>query len=131
MFLSLALLLPDALPTFGDNLENLFFLGIGFLIIIFALFACGALLQGLSRAFETSADWLSHYAAKRRRSRKRGVLRKYYPPLRVVQSRSEHYDSSLLAHDALRRSAEAAHQTEQLPTRPKTNLRIVKRRERM
>jgi hypothetical protein len=130
MFLLLALLLPGAPPTFDDHLENLFLLGIGFLIIIFALFACGALLQGLSRAFETSADWLEHKSAKRM-SRKRGVLRKYNPPLRVARSRSEKNDSSLLAHDALRRSAGAAHQTEQLPTRPKTNLRIVKKRERM
>ncbi len=130
MLIHFALLLPNTPPTFDDHLDNLLLLGIGFLILIFALFVCGALVQGLSRVFETSADRLKHKGVKCS-SRKRAVFRKNYPPLRVVHSPSGSIDTSLLAHDALRRSAEAAHKTEQLPTHQKKTLRVVKTRERI
>ncbi len=114
-------------PTLDDHLENLLLLGIGFLIIIFALIVGAIIADGFAKAFETSADWLEHKSARRRR--KRAVLRKHYPPLRVIDSRSGRSDTSLLAHDALRRSAEAAHKAEQSPARSKGSLRAVKPRE--
>lgn len=126
MFHSLALVLPATSPTLDDHLENLLLLGIGFFLVIFALIVCDALISGASKIFEVSADRLEH-KSKRRRG-KRAVLRKHYPHLRVVDSRSGS-DTSLLAHDALRRSAEAAHKADQSPARSKTNLRVVKPRE--
>ncbi len=127
MSLPLALVLRAYQPTLDDHLDNLLLLGIGFFIIIFAFIACALLFDGFSKAFEASADWLEHKSARRRR--KRAVLRKHYPPLRVIDSRSGRSDTSLLAHDALRRSAEAAHKAEQSPARSKGSLRAVKPRE--
>jgi len=128
MSLSLAFLLPNAPPTLDDHLENLLLIGVGLALLIFALIACDALVRGVSKAFEASADWLEHKSARRRR--KRAVLRKHYQPLRVVHSQSEPINTSLIAHDALRRSAEVAHKTNQPPARPKSNLRAVKPGER-
>ncbi len=128
MSLPLALALRASQPALDDHLDNLLLLGVGIIFIIFALIVCNWLVSGFSKAFEASADWLEHKSARRRR--KRAVLRKHYPPLRVVHSRSEQIDTSLLAHDALRRSAQAAQKTDQPPARPKTNLRAVKPRER-
>jgi len=128
MSLSLAFILTNAPTGPDDHLENLLLIGIGLILFIFALIVCDALLRGASKAFEASADWLEHKSAKRRK--RRASLRKYYPPLRVVHSQSEPINTSLLAHDALRRSAEAAHKTVQPPVRPKSNLRAVKLGER-
>jgi hypothetical protein len=125
---SLAFTLTGALSAPDDHLENLLFICVGLGLFVFALIVCDRLVRGASKAFEASADWLEHKSAKRRR--RRAALRKYYPPLRVVHSRSEPAGASLLAHDALRRSAEAAHKTDNPPVRPKSNLRAVKPGER-
>ncbi len=126
MSLSLALALRASQPTLDDHLENLLLFGIGFLIIIFAFIICGLLLDGFSKSFEASADWLEHKPARRRK--KRAVFRKHYPPLRVVHSTSERSDASSIARAALRRNAEANH----LKPTPSDgrNLRVVKPRER-
>ena len=127
MSLPLALALRASQPALDDHLDNLLLLGVGIIFIIFALIVCNWLVSGFSKAFEASADWLEHKSARRRR--KRAVLRKHYPPLRVVHSRLEPIDTSLLANDALRRAAEATHKTEPPLARPKNNLRVVKPRE--
>ncbi|MGB8507818.1 MAG: hypothetical protein WCD76_05400 [Pyrinomonadaceae bacterium] len=123
MSLSLVLVMTSAPPAPDVLLENLLFIGVCLILFIFTLIVCDALMRGASKAFEASADWLEHKSAKRRK--RRAALRKYYPPLRVVHSQSEPINASLLAHDALRRSAEAAHRTDQTPVRPKSNLRAV------
>lgn len=128
MSLSLAFVLTGTPPVPDDHIENLLLLSIGLILFIFALIVCDALVRGASKAFEASADWLEHKSARRRK--RRAALRKYYPPLRVIHSQSEPINTSLLAHDALRRSAEAAHKTVQPPVRPKNNLRAVKPGER-
>ena len=128
MSLSLVFILTVTPPAPGDHLENLLFIGVCLILFIFALIVCDALMRGASKAFEASADWLENKSAKRRK--RRAALRKYYPPLRVVHSQPEPISTSLLAHDALRRSAEAAHKTDQPPVRPKSNLRAVKPGER-
>lgn len=128
MSLSLALILTGTPPAPDGDIENLFLLGVCLILFIFTLIVCDALMRGASKAFEASADWLEYKSARRRR--KRAVLRKHYPPLRVVHAKSEPMGASLLAHDALRRSAEAAHKTDQTPVRPKSNLRAVKPGER-
>ncbi len=120
MFHSLALVLPGTSPTFDDHLENLLLLGIGFFLVIFALIVCDALMNGISKAFEASADWLEHKSARQRR--KRAVLRKHYPPLRVVHSNQP---ETSLAHDALRRNAEA-HLTPQAKPSARESMRVVK-----
>lgn len=87
-------------PTLDDHLENLLLLGIGFLIIIFALIAGAIILDSFSKTFESSADWLEHKSAKRKHKRRRTTFRKHQPPpLRVVSSPSPK------ALDALARNA--------------------------
>jgi len=120
MSLSLALVLPGTPPTLDDHLENLLLLGIGFILIIFALIVCEALLSGFSKAFEASAEWLELKSTRRRR--KRAILRKHYPPLRVIHSTQP---ETSLANDALRRNAEA-HHTPQAKPSARTALRVVK-----
>ena len=126
---SLALILRASQPTLDDQLDNLLLLGLGFLIVIFALIACALLLDRRSKADGRSAGWLEHKAA--RRPSKRAVLRKHYPPLRIVRSRQEQADTSRLAQNALRRAAEAAQHIEPAPARAQPNLRVVKPRERL
>lgn len=128
MSLSLAFVLAGAPSAPDDHLENLLLICVGLILFIFALIVCDRLVRGASKAFEASTYWLEHKSAKKRK--RRAALRKYYPPLRVVHSQSEPINGSLLAHDALRRSAEAAHRTDQPPARPKSNLRAVKPGER-
>lgn len=120
MALLLALVLPGTPLTLDDHLESIFLLGVGFLLIILALIVCDWLLNGFSKAFEASADWLEHKSARRRR--KRAVLRKHYPPLRVIHSNQP---ETSLAHDALRRNAET-HLTPQAKSSARTPLRAVK-----
>ncbi len=120
MSLSLTLVLPGALHTLDNHFENLLLLGVGFILIIFALIVCDALLNGFSKAFEASADYLEHKSVRRRR--KRAVFRKHYPPLRVVHSNQP---ETSLAHNALRRNAEA-HLTPQAQSPARAPLRAVK-----
>jgi len=120
MSLSLALFLPGTSPTLEDHLENLLLLCVGLILVIFVLIVCDALLNGFSKAFEASADWLEHKSARRRR--KRAVLRKHYPPLRVVHANQP---ETSLAHDALRRNAQA-HITPQAKPPAREPLRLVK-----
>lgn len=112
-------------PTLDDHLENLLLLGIGFLIIIFVLIASAIIADSFSKAFETNADWLEHKSANRKRKRRRTTFRKHQPPhLRVVKSDSAQTVNAL-AHNALRRNAEAS-----TPTPPRPNIRLVKEQER-
>jgi len=118
-------------PTLDDHLENLLLLGIGFLIIIFALIVGAIFADGFAKAFETSADWLEHKSAKRSRKRRRANFRKHQPPpLRIVKSDLAQTKSSL-AHNALRRNAEAStpHQVATL-ARTRPNIHLVKQEER-
>ncbi len=117
----------DALPTLDDHLENLLLLGIGFLIIIFALIAGAIILDGFTKAFESSTDWFEHKSAKRKHKRRRTTFRKYQPPpLRIVKSDSAQTTSSL-AHNALRRNAEASIAHEVVtPARPRPHIHLVK-----
>ncbi len=127
MFHQLALVLSSTPPMLDDHLENLLLLGIGFILVIFALIVCDVLMGGVSKTFEASAGWLEHKSARRRR--KRAVLRKHYPPLLVVHSHSEQSDASFIARDALRRNAEAHHAS---PTRTgQSNVRLVKPRQKV
>ncbi len=121
MSLSLTLVLPGALHTLDNHFENLLLLGVGFILIIFALIVCDAVMGGFSKVFEASTDWLEHKSARRRR--KRAVLRKHHPPLlRVIHSNQP---ETSLAHDALRRNAEA-HLTPQAKSPARAPLRAVK-----
>jgi len=121
-----------ALPTFDDHLENLLLLGIGFLIIIFALIAGAIILDGFSKACSSGADWLENKSAKRKHKRRRTTFRRHQPPpLRVVKSDSSQTTFSL-AHNALRRNAEAsmAHEVVTPPARTPSNIHLVKQKER-
>lgn len=125
----LPLPLSSAAPTAGDHLETLVLLGCGLLLFILALALCRFLLDQLSKAFEASADWLEHSAA-RRRKRRRTCLKKHYPPparashLRAVPSPPD----DTLARNALERHAEA-HRTGRVSAgRGQTNIRLVKPR---
>lgn len=131
MTLSLSLLSPAAPPTLDDRLDdrldNLLLLGIGFLVLIFALIAGAVLLDRFSRVFGTSDGRAERRAPKHRR--RRSVLRKHYPPLRLVHSSSERDAVSLSARSALRRNAEAAHAAaHNAPATAQRNLRLVKPR---
>lgn len=121
----------DALPTLDDHLENLLILGIGFLIIIFALIAGAIILDGFSKACSSSADLLEHKSAKRKHKRRRTTFRKHEPPpLRVVKSDCDQIMPSL-AHNALRRNAEASTTHELVtPTHTPSNIHLVKQKER-
>ena len=118
-------------PTLDDHLENLLLLGIGFLVVIFVLIAGAIILDGFSKAFESSADWLEQKSPKRKHKRRRTTFRKHQPPpLRVVKSDSAQTTSSL-AHNALRRNAEASIAHEVVtPARPRPHIHLVNQKER-
>ena len=100
----------DALPTLDDHLENLLLLGIGFLIIIFALIAGAIILNGFSKACSSSADWLEHKSAKRRHKRRRTSFRKHYPaPLRAVVSTPQPKALDALARNAAAQETATSH----------------------
>ncbi len=116
-------------PTLDDHLENIRLLGIGFLIIIFALIVGAIILNGFSKACSLSADRLEHKSAKRQHKRRPTTFRQHQPPpLRVVKSDSAPTTCSL-AHHALRRNAEAssAHKVV-TPARTRSNIRLVKQK---
>jgi len=110
--------------TVGDRLDDLLLLTVGFVVVIFLLILCDALLRGLVKTFAPRAGWLNHKAA--RRKRRRAAFRKHYPPLRIIKSDSSRVETSL-AHDALRRHADAATATPRdlVPARPRANLRVI------
>ncbi len=111
-------------PTLGDRLDDLPLLAVGFAVLIFLLILCDALLRGLAKTFEPRVGWLNRQAATRKR--KGAAFRKHYPPLRIVKSDSSRVETSL-AHDALRRHADAATATPRdlVPARPRANLRVI------
>ena len=130
MPLSLALLSPSAPLTVDDHLDNLLLLGIGFLVLIFALIASALLLDRFSRTLGTNTGRFERRAPNHRR--RRSVLRKHYPPLRLVHSSSERDAVSPSARSALRRNAEAAHAAaHNAPAAAQHNLRLVKPRPRV
>lgn len=118
-------------PTLDDHLENLLLLGIGFLVIIFALIVGAIIADSFAKAYETSADRLEHKSAKRRRNRRRTTLRKRQPPpLRIVKPDPAQTTSSP-AHNALCRNAEASTTHEVVtPARTRPNIHLVKQKER-
>ena len=118
-------------PTLDDHLENIRLLGIGFLIILFALIAGAIILNGFSKTCSLSADRLEHKSAKRQHKRRPTTFRQHQPPpLRVVKSDSAQTTSSL-AHHALRRNAEASSVHEgATPARTCPNIHLVKQQER-
>ena len=117
-------------PTLDDRFENLLLLGIALLILIFPLIAGTIILDSFSNVFESSADWLEHKSAKRKHKRRRTTFRKHQPPLRIVKSDSAQTTSSL-AHNALRRNAEAS-MTHEVATPASTNpnIHLVNQKER-
>ncbi len=119
------------MPTLDDQLKTLLLLGIGFLIIIFALIVGAIILNGFSKACSLNADRLEHRSAKRQHKRRPTTFRQHQPPpLRVLKFDSAQTTSSL-ALNALRRNAEAlsAHEGA-TPARTCPNIRLVKQQER-
>lgn len=114
-------------PTFDDHLDNPLLLGTGVLIIIFALIAGAIIVDGFTKAFESSADRLEHKSIKRRHKRRRTTFRQHQrPPLRVIKSDSAQAANSP-AHKALRRNAQASIQhADVAPATFCRNIRVVK-----
>ncbi len=117
------------MPTLDDHLENIRLLGIGFLIIIFALIVGAIILNSFSKACSSSADRLEHKSVKRQLKRRPTTFRKHQPrPLRVVTSDSAQTTTSH-AHHALRRNAEASSVHKVVtPARTRSNIRLVKQK---
>ncbi|HKC65705.1 MAG TPA: hypothetical protein VKB86_18835 [Pyrinomonadaceae bacterium] len=101
-------------PADGDLLENLVLIGCGLLILVLALALCSFLFDKISKARSASASWLERRAARRRR---RTCLKKYYPPVRNSHLRIVPPPDDSIAHNALRRAAEAQHVTQPSPSR--------------
>ncbi len=118
------------MPTLDDHPENIQLLGIGFLIIIFALIAGAIIFNGFSKACSLNADRLEHKSTTRHKRRPTSFRKHQPPPLRVLKSDSAQTSSSLALH-ALRRNAEAssAHKVV-TPSRTRPNIRLVKQQER-
>lgn len=120
----------NSAPTLDDHLENLLLLGIGFLIIIFALIAGAIVIDGISKACSSNADWLERKSAKRRHKRRRTTFRKHQTLLRVVKSAPTQTAISP-AQNALRRNAEASMlHKDGAPASARPNMRLVKQKER-
>jgi len=124
----LPLVLSSSASTVGEHLENLILLGCGLFILVIALALCSFLFDKVSKARSASADWLEQRTARKRR---RTCLKKYYPPVRGSHLRIVPPPNDSLGHNALRRAAEMHHQTQASPARRSSNLRLVKRSEKV